>query len=230
MATLTSILGTDLISASRAVINNNYQNLNVDKIEANSPALTGTPTAPTAAYQTATTQLATTNFVQQAISSVSGVSGIAVLLNDVAIGSVEGAVLSATIPVGELNVGSTYEIYGYYFKNGTSDSTTPFSFIRIGQSSLTGTAVASVVGIGVSSGGHRYLVRAEVTIRSLGASGSAMASMFMFDSNNNNIKSYSGQVPVNIDTTVTNLIELTFKPNTDNNLYTFYVASIRKIK
>lgn len=34
MSTITSILGTDLISASRTVINNNFTNLNTDKLEA----------------------------------------------------------------------------------------------------------------------------------------------------------------------------------------------------
>lgn len=69
-ATLTSILGTDLITNSRAVINTNFDNLNTTKADLTSPSLLGIPIAPTAAYQTATTQLATTNFVNQALSSV----------------------------------------------------------------------------------------------------------------------------------------------------------------
>lgn len=40
MATLTSILGTDLISASRAVINTNYQQLN-QQVIGNSASITG---------------------------------------------------------------------------------------------------------------------------------------------------------------------------------------------
>lgn len=45
------------------------------KADLNSPALTGTPTAPTAAPSTNTTQLATTAFVQNAVASVSGGGG-----------------------------------------------------------------------------------------------------------------------------------------------------------
>jgi hypothetical protein len=41
------------------------------KADLNSPALTGTPTAPTASAGTNTTQLATTAFVQTALSSFS---------------------------------------------------------------------------------------------------------------------------------------------------------------
>jgi len=74
-ATLTSILGTDIISNSRATINTNYQALQTAKADVTSPSLLGVPTAPTAAYGTDTIQLATTQFVQQANSSVIG-SGI----------------------------------------------------------------------------------------------------------------------------------------------------------
>jgi hypothetical protein len=41
-----------------------------------SPALTGTPTAPTAAAATSTTQLASTAFVQAAIASVNAQTGV----------------------------------------------------------------------------------------------------------------------------------------------------------
>lgn len=46
-----------------AEVDANFTNLNTDKAELNSPALTGTPTAPTAAVGTNTIQLATTAFV-----------------------------------------------------------------------------------------------------------------------------------------------------------------------
>src|SRR3990167_7049245 len=69
-ATLTSILAGALISASRAVINTNLDNLNTTKADLTSPSLLGIPIAPTAAYGTNTTQLATTAFAQQVFSSV----------------------------------------------------------------------------------------------------------------------------------------------------------------
>jgi len=66
MSTITTILSTDYPKDSRSVINTNFSNLNTDKVEANSPTLTGIPVAPTAAINTDTTQLATTAFVQAA--------------------------------------------------------------------------------------------------------------------------------------------------------------------
>lgn len=41
MATVTSILGTDLISASRTTLNTNFNNLNTDKAETTNPTFTG---------------------------------------------------------------------------------------------------------------------------------------------------------------------------------------------
>lgn len=70
MATLTSILGSDLISASRSTINDNFNNLNTAKAETASPTFTGTPTAPTAAQATNNTQIATTAYVTSKTSSV----------------------------------------------------------------------------------------------------------------------------------------------------------------
>lgn len=46
MSTITTIQSTDLISASRAVINTNFSNLNTDKAETASPTFTGTVTLP----------------------------------------------------------------------------------------------------------------------------------------------------------------------------------------
>jgi hypothetical protein len=58
--TLRSVKGAPLTNAE---VDTNFSNLNTAKIEAASPALTGTPTAPTAAAATNTTQIATTAHV-----------------------------------------------------------------------------------------------------------------------------------------------------------------------
>lgn len=52
-----------------AEMDTNLTNLNTDKAEVNSPTFTGTPSAPTAAGGTNTTQLATTAFVQAAFDN-----------------------------------------------------------------------------------------------------------------------------------------------------------------
>ncbi len=71
----TAYVGTDgcLYSDGQKVLTS-HQDISV-KAPLASPAFTGTPTAPTAASGTNTTQIATTAFVQDAVGSVSGGSG-----------------------------------------------------------------------------------------------------------------------------------------------------------
>jgi len=64
---LRSVKGSGLTNNE---IDANVTNLNTDKAELNSPILTGTPAAPTAAPGTATTQIATTAFVGTAIDNL----------------------------------------------------------------------------------------------------------------------------------------------------------------
>lgn len=74
------------ISTTVADDSHNHTIANVDNLQTTlnakaplaSPALTGTPTAPTAAAGTNTTQIATTAFVQTALASVGGGTSIAV--------------------------------------------------------------------------------------------------------------------------------------------------------
>lgn len=79
MSTLTSILSTDIISASRSTINDNYNALNVSKAELDSPVFTGAPTLPTgtvAVTQSSgdnSTKVATTAFVDGALVSLTNV-------------------------------------------------------------------------------------------------------------------------------------------------------------
>lgn len=68
-----------------------------------SPALTGTPTAPTANAGTNTTQIATTAFVTNAIS---GITGAMVFKGTVGTGGTAGT----TLPTSNVKVGDTYKI------------------------------------------------------------------------------------------------------------------------
>jgi len=68
-----------------------------------SPALTGTPTAPTASAGTNTTQIATTQFVQSAIS---GISGAMYFKGTIGTGGTAGT----TLPTTGVKVGDTYKI------------------------------------------------------------------------------------------------------------------------
>lgn len=67
-------LSTDTNTNLETVVNT----LDSEKADLNSPNLTGTPTAPTAASGTSTTQIATTAFVMDAMSSGGGGTEIVV--------------------------------------------------------------------------------------------------------------------------------------------------------
>lgn len=62
----------DTLPSAGAKINENFTELYTDKAPLESPALTGTPTAPTAAGGTSTTQIATTEFVEARITTLIG--------------------------------------------------------------------------------------------------------------------------------------------------------------
>lgn len=98
------------------------------KAPAASPALTGTPTVPTAAAGTSTTQAANTAFVQTAIASVNAVSGVSFSTSSSASFSVgAGQVIAAT---NASAVAVTYPasptvgaVCGVIFDNGRFDNT-----------------------------------------------------------------------------------------------------------
>lgn len=74
---ITTILGTDLPSDSRTVINDNFTDLDTTKADLASPTFTGTPTAPTQTAGDNSTALATTAYVDSvALSSFETTTGV----------------------------------------------------------------------------------------------------------------------------------------------------------
>lgn len=69
-----SFADVDAVASSLSTLSNTVSGLSTNKANLNSPDLTGTPTAPTAAEGTNTTQIATTAFVQAAISGIKPIS------------------------------------------------------------------------------------------------------------------------------------------------------------
>jgi hypothetical protein len=102
------------------------------KADLNSPALTGTPTAPTAAAGTNTTQLASTAFVQSAIGAA--LSGVIVMWS--------GTI--ATIPSGWVLCNGS---------NGTPDLRN--RFVIGAHSDTTGVAYTTVTGSNTQTGGSK---------------------------------------------------------------------------
>lgn len=119
MTTITTILGTDYPSDSRAVINTNFSNLNTDKAELASPTFTGTPTLPTGTIATtqsagdSSTKVATTAFVTSGISTATAFSGARV--------TTAGGTVSSTTPVTIAWNGETYDTDTYH-DNATNNS------------------------------------------------------------------------------------------------------------
>jgi hypothetical protein len=114
-----------------------------------SPALTGTPTAPTASAGTNNTQIATTAFVAAALPSGPVLaSGTAVDVNTT---TTETTIATAPIPAGGLGTDNAYdlEILGDYLNNGGGTSTIQLA-VKYGSTTLwldvttAQTAVATV--------------------------------------------------------------------------------------
>lgn len=129
------------------------------KAPLDSPALTGTPTAPTAASGTDTTQIATTAFVQEAVSAGIAASDAMVFKGTVGTG---GTV--TTLPTSGVHTGDTYRVItaGTYAgqicevgdliiaTSGTPEWTVAQTNIDGAITSITGNTPVSVTGTGSS--------------------------------------------------------------------------------
>lgn len=124
------------------------------KADLNSPSLTGTPTAPTAASGTNTTQLATTAFVQSAIGTA--LSGVIVMWS----GSI------ATIPSGWVlcnGSNGTPDLRNRFVVGAHSDSVGVANTTITGSNTLTGGSKDAIVvshthTASVSDPGHKHNV------------------------------------------------------------------------
>ena len=142
-----------------------------------SPALTGTPTAPTAAAGTNTTQIATTAFVTSAIS---GITGSMVFKGTIGTGGTAGT----TLPTTGVRVGDTYKIVtaGTYASQAAkvgdlfiASATTPtwayvpsgddtdVTQVTAGAGLNTTSADSSTDGGSITSTGTLYLTKTAVT-------------------------------------------------------------------
>lgn len=127
----------------------------------------------------------------------------------------ETQIKGITIPANTLVVGSTYRITAYGTATNTSGSTQTTTFrLRCGPTSLSGTVVTSrapLMAIGASTDGWK--VEFLMSVRTVGASGSAIANGTTEGGpsqpwNTNSFVS-STTVAATIDTTVSNVLELT---------------------
>ncbi len=160
MSTLTSILGSDLISNAPSVLNGNFSNLNTTKAETvgatlTSPSLIGTPTAPTAVPGTANSQIATTSFVSAANQGDEINTYIVQNIANGAISPTNNQIYSSiasyvhmiripqTIRVNQISVHATTVTTPGSIRWGLYDST--------GQTQIASTIFASITGVGMKT-------------------------------------------------------------------------------
>jgi hypothetical protein len=144
----------------------------------------------------------------------------------VAIANTETVVTSITVAANTLRAGSVIRVKGWCSQAGTN-AATPTIRIRIGTTTLTGNIAATLTGaVGTSPVTSEF--EGQVTIRSVGASGTAIGGLSQFKTGvaiaSNTITS-----TVTVDTTVSNLLEFTFISGQAANTYTFQTAQIELI-
>ena len=185
-----------------------------------SPAFTGTPTAPTASVGTNTTQVATTAFVQansdRLVAERITATG--------AIANTQTQIVSFTAPANSIAQGDTFRFTGYANASGATTAS-PILRIRIGTTTLTGAIVSELTG---TSTGTTLPFRFEaiVTCRTTGSSGTVGGSSSVLYSTG--IATQSITAPVTVNTTVSNIVEATFQSG-GTRTYTFEYAILEKL-
>lgn len=147
----------------------------------------------------------------------------------VAAAETEVQVVALTIPANTLAAGDSFAIEAYATQAGTNAATPTFR-VRIGPTTLTGNIAATLTGTN-GNGVFASRVSGLVTIRSIGASGSALGSLTHakqdgagYDFITRNVLSAT----VAVDTTVENVVEFTAVSGNAAVIYNFQVALIKQ--
>jgi len=213
-----TISGTELGYLDNTTFN--IQQQIESKAQLAGPAFTGTPTAPTAARKTNTTQVATTAFVNEhAVSML-----IRRTTATAAIANTETVIISASLPANTIILGDTFRFTGYATRAGANAGTATFR-IRIGTTTLTGNAPVSLTTTATTTGVYKF--EALLTVRTAGASGTVGGVGKIDVTTTAGGNSFTTAVAV--DTTVTNVIEATIISGVSGNTYTFEYATLEKL-
>lgn len=144
----------------------------------------------------------------------------------VAIANTETVVVSYTAAANTLAAGTTFRVKAFCSQAGTN-AATPTIRIRIGTTTLTGNIAATLTGaIGSSAVPSHF--EGLITIRTTGSSGTVIGGLTQLKSAVA-VATNTLTATVAVNTTVQNLIELTFISGQSSNTYTFQVASIEKL-
>jgi hypothetical protein len=150
-----------------------------------------------------------------------------VLTNTVAIANTETVIVSYSATANELALGTTFNFEAFTTQAG-NNAAAPIVRIRVGPTTLTGNIAATLTGSPGSGATVSSTYRGSVTIRTAGA-GTVNGSIMGIRQGVAAIVTPT-LVPVAVDTTVANLIELTFISGNAANTYSFRNAYITKIR
>jgi hypothetical protein len=143
------------------------------------------------------------------------------LITQPAIANTETVVTSFTAPANTLTAGMTIRTKGFASRAGATGAS-GIARLRIGTTTLTGNITSTVTATSSATAATLY-VELVATILTTGATGTTGGGAQSFY-NNTSVSSITTSVTVN--TTVSNLVELTFISGSANNTYTFRSATI----
>lgn len=165
------------------------------------------------------------------VAGVPKLNSSAIVASSAAIANTEAKVVSMTIPANTLTAGMVFNLRGFGTRNATL-GTAQIGRIRIGPTTLTGAVVASVATALDTVSVHTEW-GATLTIRSTGASGSAIGAIeeWHWDGGVPATVTNRSAVPspVTIDTTVSNFIEFTYISGNASVTSTFTQACLGQV-
>jgi hypothetical protein len=122
--------------------------------------------------------------------------------------------------------GTTYRFIAFGVRTGTTSST-GIVRVRIGTTTLTG-AIAGTVTTTASTTASTFRYEGLITIRTAGASGTALGGML--STYGTSLVLNQVTTAVTVDTTVSNFVQLTFQAGTTGDTWTFYNAVIEQVQ
>lgn len=151
------------------------------------------------------------------------------------INSTQTVVESISIPANSLKAGTTYRIKASGVCTSSAANASNFR-ARIGTTTLTGNIAAEVTPTAAASGTNiPFSVELIFTVRTIGASGTAIGSGTLLNNGVTGVSAAAvvvGQVTtaVTVDTTVANLVELTYQAAAATTTCTFHNALIEIVR
>lgn len=149
-----------------------------------------------------------------------------------AIANTETVVVSAPLLANTLSPGTVLRIQAWGVMTNTTTASTSTYRVRIGPTTLTGSIVASQAAPNVATARTNMpvAVMAMVTVQSVGSSGTAIGVAFPVGGSASGVPGAGLTAAATVNTTVQNLVELTFVSGAASTSATFHSATIEVVK